>query len=221
MNYTKHYIKLINRSPKLIWNGVRNRALPWRKRDGIYREAHRVVPGCMGGKYTAKNTVYLTPEEHYVAHQLLIKIYPRNYKLIYAANQMAGRCNKQYGWLRRKFSENHPMKDDQRRNDASKRMSLMRCGKPPHNKGKSNPIARERMLKNNPMKDPIIAAKAALSKTGISRPIITDFYKWICLTCGISHETRNIVHNRGKKFCNRSCQATFTNKNRKGIKYGD
>jgi hypothetical protein len=50
----------------------------------------------------------LTPEEHYLAHQLLVKIYPKNRSLINAAVMMIANrpSNKLYGWLRRKFAEN-------------------------------------------------------------------------------------------------------------------
>lgn len=78
-----------------------------------YTEKHRIVPGCMGGKYEADNVVRLTPEEHYVAHQLLVKMYPEHLGLVEAAMKMTvnsgstQRCNKLYGWLRRKSSEAH------------------------------------------------------------------------------------------------------------------
>ena len=75
---------------------------------------------------------------------------------------------------------------------------------------------RRRMIKNNPMKDPKVAAKCGRSKKGICVKRITDFYEWKCLTCGEKHRTRNIEHNRERKFCDRSCQAIFTNKNRTG-----
>lgn len=70
----------------------------------------------MGGTYISTNVSYLTLEEHYVAHQLLTKIYPNNLSLIRAAYMMgnARRGNKVYGWLRRKFIDSitgkkHPM----------------------------------------------------------------------------------------------------------------
>ena len=50
------------------------------------------------------NLVELTPEEHYVAHQLLVKMYPDIDNLVYAANKMTvtskntKRNNKRYGW---------------------------------------------------------------------------------------------------------------------------
>jgi hypothetical protein len=61
----------------------------------------------MNGSDDDSNLVNLTPEEHYLAHQLLIKIYPNNQKLVKAAQMMIPNrpSNKLYGWLRRKFSE--------------------------------------------------------------------------------------------------------------------
>lgn len=75
-----------------------------------YSEKHHIVPKCMGGDNKPRNIAILTPEEHYLAHQLLVKIYPKNGKLAYAAqamtmgnNGLRGTC-KVYGWLRRKIS---------------------------------------------------------------------------------------------------------------------
>jgi hypothetical protein len=61
----------------------------------------------MGGSDDLENLAILTPEEHYVAHQLLVKMYPNNHKLIRAAHMMVPNrpSNKLYGWLRRRFSE--------------------------------------------------------------------------------------------------------------------
>ena len=99
MNYQKHYNLLIKRAPKT-------------RPKGVYLERHRIIPGCMGGKYTQENIAYLTPEEHYVAHQLLVKIYPNNGKMIYAANHMSKntkqhqrQTNKSFGWIRRKLAK--------------------------------------------------------------------------------------------------------------------
>lgn len=58
MNYQQHYNNLINRS--------KNRFLD------IYTDTHHIVPKCMGGNDDAANLAELTPEEHYVAHQLLV-----------------------------------------------------------------------------------------------------------------------------------------------------
>lgn len=60
----------------------------------------------MGGTDAFANIVKLTPEEHFVAHQLLVKIYPGNASLAHAANLMANRSkrNKIYGWLRKRHA---------------------------------------------------------------------------------------------------------------------
>ena len=90
MNYKAHYARLIERA--------KGRVLPG------YYERHHVIPRCMGGNNDPENIVSLTPEEHYVAHQLLVKANPRNGRLVHAAVLMSGRCsgNKAYGWLRRR-----------------------------------------------------------------------------------------------------------------------
>jgi hypothetical protein len=44
------------------------------------------LPKCLGGKDDVDNLVKLTPEEHFVDHQLLTKIYPNNSKLAYVAH---------------------------------------------------------------------------------------------------------------------------------------
>jgi len=97
MNYKNIYETLINRA--------RDRILE------IYTESHHIIPRCMNGDNSVENLVELTPEEHYVAHQLLVKIYPQEYGLIKAAVMMCVNTggnrpkNKLYGWLRRKHSE--------------------------------------------------------------------------------------------------------------------
>lgn len=101
MNYIKHYDKLISRSKNRAHTG--------------YLEKHHIIPVCMGGSNSPDNYAYLTPEEHYIAHLLLVKIYPKNYKLIHAAILMTTgpkdsilekhrNNNKMYGWLRRRLS---------------------------------------------------------------------------------------------------------------------
>jgi len=90
MDYAAHYERLIARA--------RGRAL-----EG-YRERHHVIPRCLGGGNDPANIVELTAEEHYVAHQLLLKMRPCHRGLVSAAMAMARRCsgNKAYGWLCRR-----------------------------------------------------------------------------------------------------------------------
>jgi hypothetical protein len=65
----------------------------------------------MGGTNDSSNLVELTPEEHFVAHQLLVKIYPGIRSLTFALIIMSGkgkgqelRNNKLFGWHRRKHA---------------------------------------------------------------------------------------------------------------------
>src|ERR1700737_2110348 len=96
MDYQRHYDALIERA--------RNRKLTGDK------ERHHAIPRCMGGGNDKHNLVDLTGPEHYVAHQLLCKIYPEKTKLAFAANAMrllrgnrdpSVPKNKGYGWLRK------------------------------------------------------------------------------------------------------------------------
>lgn len=72
-----------------------------------YCERHHVIPRCLGGSDEKENIVKLTPEEHYVVHQLLVKINPGVRGLVTAAIRMSRQCTgrKAYGWLRRHYSE--------------------------------------------------------------------------------------------------------------------
>ena len=76
-----------------------------------YSEKHHVVPRCLGGSNSKDNLVVLTAEEHFLAHQLLVKMHPGNHKLAYAAQAMAfknaktRRSNKLYGWLKRRLAQ--------------------------------------------------------------------------------------------------------------------
>jgi len=100
MNYQWHYDRLMERA--------RTRELTG------YAERHHVVPRCLGGSNSKVNLVRLTPEEHYVAHQLLAKMHPESLALARAAVLMSGkprqmgRGNKLHGWLRRHFGRLSP-----------------------------------------------------------------------------------------------------------------
>lgn len=96
MDYGAIYDKLIDRA--------RHREL------NVYVERHHIIPKCVGGSDVPANLVFLTPEEHYLAHQLLFKMErfsEHKSQLCFAANMMvAGRAsNKMYGWLRRRLVE--------------------------------------------------------------------------------------------------------------------
>lgn len=80
MNYKKNYYDYINYVKTL------NRKLD-------YSEKHHIIPRCLGGSNDKSNLVVLTAREHFLAHYLLTKIYPNNYKLI-DAFRMMGVINK-------------------------------------------------------------------------------------------------------------------------------
>jgi hypothetical protein len=96
LNYKKHYDLLIQKGKS-------------RQVIEVYYESHHIIPRCMGGTDKKDNLVNLTAEEHYVAHQLLTKIYPDHYGLKIAAVAMATdnrtgqrSNNKLYSWLRKR-----------------------------------------------------------------------------------------------------------------------
>ena len=65
-----------------IYDDLITRALG-RSRHG-YMERHHIVPKCLGGGNREENLVYLTAKEHFIAHKLLVRIYPSVYGLAQA-----------------------------------------------------------------------------------------------------------------------------------------
>lgn len=53
-------------------------------KGGIYYEKHHIIPKCMGGSNRKENMVFLLAREHFLAHKLLVEIYPENKKLLHA-----------------------------------------------------------------------------------------------------------------------------------------
>lgn len=95
MNYIRHYNLLIERART-------------RKLDS-YVERHHVLPRCLGGNDSVDNIIELTAEEHFLAHELLVKIYPGVKGLLYALVVMSEKSkfgtNKLYGWIRKLNNE--------------------------------------------------------------------------------------------------------------------
>ena len=80
------------------------------KSKGECFENHHIIPKCMAGSDDPDNLVYLTPEEHFLAHRLLIKIYPMVYDLYLSVQIMIGsgkyqKNNKTYGRIKRMIQE--------------------------------------------------------------------------------------------------------------------
>lgn len=107
MNYERIYSELIFRA--------KNRSIL----AGHYTEKHHILPESMYPEFKKEkwNLVRLFPEEHLIAHLLLVKIYPKSFQMTKAAimmycvsgNQQRIR-NKQYGWLKRKLSKEQSIK---------------------------------------------------------------------------------------------------------------
>ena len=87
--------------------------------DAEYKEKHHIVPKCMGGSDDPENLVELSARQHFIAHLLLVKMYPDNHKLVYAANMLtvgtsrssARTANRRYGWLKEKAREAQKQKE--------------------------------------------------------------------------------------------------------------
>lgn len=96
MNYSKIYQNIIDRAKNRIPEG--------------YVERHHIIPRCLGGSDDKDNLVALYPEEHFLCHILLLKMYPNKSNLILAVNKMcrpikSGRKKRKlYGWLKRRFA---------------------------------------------------------------------------------------------------------------------
>jgi hypothetical protein len=97
MDYAKAYNRLMERAKD-------------RRLEG-YSESHHILPKCMGGGNEPENLARLTAEEHFVAHQLLVKMHPEVRGLIFA---LVALCmdrdgvrlnNKLYGWARRRAGD--------------------------------------------------------------------------------------------------------------------
>jgi hypothetical protein len=152
MDYFKHYTLLVERARLRVIDE--------------YTEIHHVVPKCMNGDDSKENLVRLTPEEHYLAHQLLVKMYPDNQRLSHAANMMCVNrtSNKLYGWLRRRLSysmsANNPNKGGVARREYNKLYGAPNKGYK-HSEQTRRLISERHMGSNNPNKD----GKARLTVT--------------------------------------------------------
>ena len=89
MNYQKIYNQLIERGK------VRN----FTNRKVQYFEKHHIIPHCLGGSDDDSNLVNLTAREHFLAHWLLHRIYPDNYKLACAFLKCAFGHSKQRNFI--------------------------------------------------------------------------------------------------------------------------
>lgn len=173
MNYNKIYQSLVERG--------KNRSL-----GEAYKETHHIIPKCMNGSNDKDNLVDLTPEEHYLAHLLLVKIHPKHFGLIRAAmimsqkgNHQQNRINnKQYGWLRR------ATKDIDSRIEHTCKL----CNK---------------LFMAYPSANRVYCSKACRAKLGQLRPVQVEKIKIKCQECNKEFEAYSCSK---RKFCSKQCK---------------
>lgn len=83
MDYQRIYYSIISKAKQMEVSRKHHRKM---KLD--YFERHHIIPKCLGGDNAPDNLVLLTAKEHFICHRLLCKIYPNNYKLLYALNSL-------------------------------------------------------------------------------------------------------------------------------------
>ena len=126
MNYKKVYDQLI----------AKRRTTPINRKDGDC-EYHHIVPKCMGGTNEPENLISLTTKEHIFAHIVLSMAYPKNKKLLYAAQFMTDRfhlTSRIAAQIRLKAYK--AQKGKHVSAETRRKISEARRGKPSWNKGK-------------------------------------------------------------------------------------
>lgn len=76
----------------------------------FFSEKHHIIPKCLGGLDDEKNLVWLTPREHWLAHKLLLKIFPNEPKIQQALWMMSHtrgliKSSREYEFLRCKCQD--------------------------------------------------------------------------------------------------------------------
>lgn len=126
MNYNKIYNSIIEHAKQTQYDG--------------YTESHHIIPKCICGTDSDDNLVNLTARQHYIAHLLLVKMYPGNNKLVFAAHMLTvgsnrskeRTANRRYEWLKKKASEAHRNREfteetRQRMSKAKKQQERVVC----------------------------------------------------------------------------------------------
>ena len=170
MNYQKIYDDLISRAK------IRT------KPDG-YVEKHHVIPRCLGGGDEIENIVVLTGREHFVAHLLLLRLNPDNYKLICTIHFMSRFTHidgvrhyyvkedyiksRKYAAIRAKYAEAASIrfKGVPRPPHVGIAVSLAQTGRPRTEEWKA---AVSKKLKGK-KRSPEMIKKSAASRTGLKR----------------------------------------------------
>lgn len=133
MDYKKLYEKICERGKE--------------KRDLDYSELHHILPKCMGGDDLPNNLSRLSAKEHYLAHWLLHKIYPDNWKISHA-----------FLWMSTENGKNSRTITSRQYNRAKEAMArscknrMADLGNPMHRESSRKKISERMMGDNNPMR---------------------------------------------------------------------
>lgn len=187
MNYSKIYYSIIEKAKRLeIERNISN----------LYFENHHILPKCMGGNDDLTNLAKLTPEEHFVCHLLLIRMYPEVYGLYLSIQIMIGngkykKRNKEYGAIKRKITNSKkelgmPLETRMKISESRKgiifsveqkeKMSAAKKGKTWEEifgEDRAYSLRYERSQKRTPLPDSV-RSKISNSKKGISPHNWTD-----------------------------------------------
>lgn len=108
--------------------------------------------------------------------------------------------------------------------ETRKKISKATTGRKAHNKGKPNLAAKKRMLENNPMHMPGVAKAVARKRAANGwEPSnkITKTFTHRCEECGREEEQIAYKKSMEKRFCGKSCAASYSNKRRKTYRKKD
>jgi hypothetical protein len=130
---------------KRLYELICNRGKEVRKLE--YSENHHITPQCMNGSDDPENMTRLTAKEHYLAHWLLYKIYPSNWKISNAFFWMATENKKN---SRRITSTQYERAKIAMSKNCSVRMKDV--GNPMHKEDAKKKISESMKGDNNPMR---------------------------------------------------------------------
>lgn len=116
MNYQNIYNNLVQKAQS-------------RELDG-YVEKHHIVPKCMGGDNANSNIVSLSAKEHFIAHKLLVRIYPNTKGVWYALIAMGRIVEFKSRIFESERQKAYAMRKGFKYSEESKKkMSLIKLGK--------------------------------------------------------------------------------------------
>lgn len=180
MNYKQIYFNLIKK------------ALQRESVDGYY-ETHHIIPRCLGGTDDKNNLVKLTAREHFVAHYLLVKIRPDNFKLINAAIMMSctnktRTTSRTYEWMRRKFAAGR----SKQMKDPNHNASFGTCWVHHVNLQQTKRINKNELQK--------------FIEQGWKKGRVINFARCkVCENCGKEYLVKNCSRVKVQRYCGKKC----------------